>query len=260
MKKLALEFSMNTYKLSVVTICYNAKDYIASTFDSIRKQKNKNFEYVVIDGGSNDGTIEIIKANQDIINYWHSEPDKGISDALNKGIERSCGEYIIYLHADDYFLDEMSTDKALASLKNETDIVAFDIYIEDKGLRRRGVSRGFNFYTNFKMPFYHPGVLCKRTLFKAIGGFDPHFKIAMDYDFLLRAYRANISDSNVPEVLTVFRDTGISSRDDWQGLSERFSEEKKAHYKNCRSKRQSFIYHLWWFFYLLYRKARYQIF
>jgi glycosyltransferase involved in cell wall biosynthesis len=249
--------SDKNYKLSVVTICYNAKDSIESTFESIRKQASKSFEYVVIDGGSDDGTLELIKANQDITDYWCSEPDKGIADALNKGVARSNGEYIVFLHADDYFLDEFSTTRALHGIKKNTDLVAFDIFFETEEGRRRGKSRGFNFYTNFKMPFYHPGVLCKRSLFEKLGGFSPAFKIAMDYDFFLRAYVIKASYSIEPEVLTVFRNTGISSREDWESLCQRFGEEKKAHYKNCESKGLFILYQLWWFFYPLYRKLRY---
>ena len=247
----------NNYKLSVVTICYNAENYIGSTFESIRKQSSKSFEYVVIDGGSDDGTLGLINANQDIIDYWCSEPDKGIADALNKGVARSSGEYIVFLHADDYFFDEFSAERAFLSLKKNTDLIAFDIFFETTIGRRRGKSRGFNFYTNFKMPFYHPGVLCKRSLFDKLGGFDPSFKIAMDYDFFLRAYAINASYSIQPEVITVFRNTGISSREDWGSLKQRFGEEKKAHYKNCQSRGLFFLYQLWWFFYPLYRKFRY---
>lgn len=244
------------YKLTVVTICYNAKDYISSTFDSIRKQTSTAFEYVVIDGGSDDGTLELIRENQDIIDYWCSEPDDGIADALNKGVARSSGEYIVFLHADDYFLNEFSAAKALNSITKNTDLVAFDIYFETDSGRRRGRPRGFNFYTNFKMPFYHPGVLCRRSLFERLGGFNSGFKIAMDYDFFLRAYRAKASYSIESEVLTVFRNTGISSREDWKSLQQRFREEKKAHYKNVGSPSLFFVYQLWWFFYPMYRKSR----
>ena len=245
------------YQLSVVTISYNAKDYIEATFNSIRQQKQKSFEYIVIDGGSNDGTLDIIKANQDIIDIWCSEPDNGIADALNKGVAKSSGKYIVFLHADDYFVDELSTERALNSLDKNKEIVAFDIIFEKNTQRSRGKARGFNFYTNFKMPFYHPGVICKRSLFEKIGGFDQCFEIAMDYDFLLRAYRQNASFCIESQVLTVFRCTGISSREDWTSLCLRFGEEQKSHDKNCPNNRLNFIYRLWWFFYPIYRKLRF---
>ena len=247
------------YQLSVVTISYNAKGHIAATFNSIRQQEQKTFEYIVVDGGSNDGTLDIIKANQDIIDIWCSEPDNGIADALNKGIAKSSGKYIVFLHADDYFVDGLSTERALNSLENNKDIIAFDIFFEKNNQRTRGKARGFNFYTNFKMPFYHPGVICKRSLFEKLVGFDPNFKIAMDYDFFLRAYAINASYSIEPEVLTVFRNTGISSLEDWGSLKKRFGEEKKAHDKNCESRGLFFLYRCWWFFYPLYRKFRYYI-
>jgi len=243
--------------LSVVTICYNAKDYIAETFESVRQQKQQLFEYIVIDGGSNDGTQEIIKKNQGIIDYWCSESDKGISDALNKGVLKSNGQYIVFLHADDYFVDPFSTERALLKILKGKDIIAFDIFFEKEEKRYLGRSRGFNSYTNCKMPFYHPGVLCKRTLFDKIGLFDTDFKIAMDYDFFLRAYNTGASFSIEKEVITVFRDTGISSRSDWASLSERFSEEKKAHYKNSATYFKRAFYFVWWVVYPFYRRVKY---
>jgi len=247
---------MKNKKISIITICYNAEKHIQDTFSSIRSQTNQEFEYIVIDGGSTDRTLEIIERNKDIIDYWKSEPDNGISDALNKGVTNSTGDYIVYLHADDYFYSDQSIETALNMIEGDVDILAFDIYFEEKGKRRLGSPRGFGWYTNFKMPFYHPGIFCKRTLFSYIGNFDTQFKIAMDYDFLLRAYNANASSAIVHEPLTVFRDTGISSKNDWTSLMERFSEEKRTHYKNSNSPFLIMSYFLWWVLYPTYRKIR----
>ena len=246
-------------KLSIVTICYNSKKFIESTFESVRNQTDKNFEYVVIDGGSTDGTLGIIKNNEDIIDHWYSEPDDGIADAMNKGIEKSTGDYIIFLHSDDYFVDHESTEKVLKAVVSGKDIVVFDVYVETEIGRSIPRTRKFNFYTKIKQPFCHQGVVCKRRLFDDIGVFDTNFDITMDYDFFLRAYYLNASCLIISTPLSVFRNTGISSREDWEGLSERLGEEKEVHLKNCKSHRMRLLYRIWWFLYPLYRRFRYAI-
>jgi len=244
------------FKLSVITVSYNAEQSIAETFLSVRNQANKDFEYIVVDGGSNDNTCELIKQNEDIIGQWITEPDQGIADAMNKGAALAQGDYLLFLHADDRFAEGNSSNRAIESTNANTDIVAFEILFKSGQSLRKSQFRGFNFYANFKIPFYHPGVLCKRDFFNALGGFDPQFKIAMDYDFLLRAHREKASSLYVREVLTIFQDTGISSKRDQISLSKRLDEEKKLHYKNCHSQALFVLYRIWWFIYPLYRKLK----
>ena len=97
---------MNTTKepkITVVTVTYNAKDFLEETIQSVISQTYKNIEYIIIDGGSTDGTVDIIKKYEDKIDYWVSEPDSGISDAFNKGVQQSNG-YILMLNAGDIFI------------------------------------------------------------------------------------------------------------------------------------------------------------
>jgi len=104
-----------------------------------------------------------------------------------------------------------------------------------------------------KDKIFHQGTLCNKILFEKIGKFDTDFKIAMDYDFFLRAYNQNAKIKIINDVLTVMRDTGVSSQTDWLSLKKRFAEEKKVHFKNCDLWLGKILYHLYWFCYLSYR-------
>lgn len=94
---------MEEVKISVITVCYNAVDTLEKTIQSVLEQTYHNIEYIIIDGGSTDGTVEIIHRYVDYLAYWVSEPDRGIYDAMNKGIERATGEWVNFMNAGDYF-------------------------------------------------------------------------------------------------------------------------------------------------------------
>jgi len=244
-----MEDSMAFPKLSIVTICYNSEEFIGETFSSVREQDMSGCEYVVIDGVSTDGTLAIIEDNQDIIDVFCSEPDRGISDAMNKGIELSQGEYIFFLHSDDFFNNSTALMSAVAAINSGEDIVVFDVMRQERGALIRSHARSFNIFTYLKMPFCHQGVICRRSLFNRIGGFDLDFKITMDYDFFLRAKRSGVSCKLVDDVLSVFRDGGVSSKVDSENLKVRFGEEESVHFKNSTSSALDFAYSTWWFIY-----------
>lgn len=240
--------------ISIVTVTYNAEKYLAATIESAIGQAYSNKEIILIDGGSTDLTLDTIKRYRQQINRWVSEADTGIADAMNKGLRLCSGEYVIFLHADDYFYSEAALEQAVGFIDDVHAIFACDI-LYGKELRKLS-PRGFNFWCNFKTPVLHQGVLCKKSLFDAIGLFDTNYKIAMDYDFFLRAYRARAKLKTCPVSLSVMRDSGISSRTDWPSLAERFEEERDIHSKNCRSRVMANLYRLYWGLYLSYRRAK----
>jgi glycosyltransferase involved in cell wall biosynthesis len=248
--------SKNNPLLSIITVCHNASDTIEETFISIGHQTNKSFEYIVIDGNSSDGTLNIIKKYDSLIDYWLSESDNGISEAMNKGVKKARGKYIFFLHADDYLYNEASTNTIITNIINNPDIhiYAYDIFYKKNATLKRRSPRGFNFWFNFKTGLYHQGTICNRTLFEIIGFFDTDIKVAMDYDWFIRAFRHSASLVKIPLVISVMRDTGISSRRDWNSLSNRLHEEKIIHYKNLSGKTWNYFYATWWAFYPLYKK------
>lgn len=239
--------------ISIITVVYNGAASIEQTILSVIGQTYRPIEFILIDGGSSDGTVEIIRRHRQAINYWVSEPDQGIADAMNKGLSRATGDYVLFIHADDFLSESTSLEKAAEFLDGQ-DIVLFDIFYGHS--RKRLSPRGFNFWMNFKTGVYHQGTLCKRDVFERIGGFDTGFKIAMDFDFFLRAYRYGLHAHSHPLAITVMGDTGVSARKDWPSLLKRLDEERTAHIKNCRSFAMSTVYRMYWLLYMWYRRAR----
>jgi glycosyltransferase involved in cell wall biosynthesis len=243
--------------ISIITISLNAEKYLEQTIQSVLNQTYKKIEYIVVDGGSTDRTVEIINKYKNQIDYFISENDEGIADAMNKGVALAKGDYIVFIHADDYFKDDNSLEEALEFFEETSDIIACSIQF-GKQLKIYK-PRGFNFWTNFKQGIYHQGIFCRRSLIEELNGFDKQFKIAMDYDFFLRTYHRGARLVRAPVVFAVMRDTGISSQQDWKNLKKRFDEERKVHEKNCNSLSMRMLYKFYWFLYLPYKYTSYAI-
>lgn len=242
--------------LSIITVSFNSSKYIRQTIESVIGQTFTDLEYIIIDGGSTDGTVDIIKQYEDKVDYWTSEPDNGIADAMNKGLSVAKGDYILFLHSDDYLLNFYSIELASQHFTPKNDIFLFDIFLEKEGRRILRRPRGLNWWINFKTGVFHQSAICSKALFDSVGHFDVNFKIAMDYDIFLRAYRSGIKAKKVHMPLSVMRLNGISSRLDWPGLQERFREEKLVHFKNCPSLTAYWLYKIFWVLYIPYRKLQ----
>ena len=179
--------------VSIITIVYNGIRQVEQTIASVLGQTYENIEYIVIDGGSTDGTVEIIKRYQDRIAYWVSEPDNGISDAFNKGINAATGEFVGLLNAD----DRMSADQVAlgvqALLNSSADYIFGDLLFHDETgciLYRINGDPDYQRIIDSKMPeLCHPTVLARKALYDRIGLFDTRYRYAMDYDWLLRLHR-----------------------------------------------------------------------
>ena len=245
---------MNSPLITIITITFNSEKYVEQTIKSIIRQTYNKTEYIIIDGASTDSTLHIIKKYENFINYWISEPDNGIADAMNKGLKIAKGDYILFLHSDDYLADEKVLDYVSHYLDPDHDMFLFNIFFKKNGTLKLVRPRGFNWWMNFKTGVWHQGTICSYRLFRQVGNFDTIFKIAMDYDFFLRAYRNRIKVRKIDIPLSIMRDTGISSQLDWPTLQKRFEEERKIHSKNCKSNLMFYIYAIYWFLYLPYRK------
>lgn len=243
-------------KFSIVTITFNAQTYLEDTINSVLAQTYPFIEYIIIDGQSTDGTLDIIRKYAPRLTKWISEPDNGIADAMNKGLNLTSGEFILFLHADDYFMQKTSLADAVEFMRGDFDIFAFTVFMRTQNGGFYAKPWNFNGYTAFKEPFRHQGAFCRRELFAKIGLFDTQFKIGMDYDFFLRAYRSNGRVKTVDYPLAVMRDTGVSSRRDWPALRQRFDEERTIHFKNCTRSWARFGYSIYWALYFPYRWFR----
>lgn len=182
--------------ISIITATYNAAEYLPNLARSIREQTYGNVEWIVVDGASKDGTLDIIRQNEDVIDHWISEPDRGIYDAWNKGLGLASGEWICFLGADDFFWSPEVleiTAPVLAAAYPGHRVVYGSLAIVNPGrevlytlgepwaaVRRR-------FQSVMSLP--HPGLMHHRLLFSEHGEFDTSYRIAGDYELLLRELR-----------------------------------------------------------------------
>ena len=223
--------------VSVITVVLNRAQELERNLRSVAGQDYPCCEHIVIDGGSTDGTVELLREYDGKLAYWHSEPDAGIADAMNKGVAAARGDWILFLGVDDRFAASTSLSEMLHLAAGcDADIVAGLVLLERaNGQPERLDPRGLNFRANFKTPLLHQGTLCRRALFARIGGFDESLRIAMDYDFFLRAYRAGEHACLVHCVSAIMGGDGIGSRDDWATLRHRFGEEQRVRLRHCQS-------------------------
>ena len=202
-------------KISIITISYNSENSISETFQSVKNQSFNNYEYLLIDGGSSDRTITIAK-NQDHITKIVSEPDKGIYDALNKGIKNATGDIIGFLHSDDTFYDENSLQKIANAFDDNTDCVFGDLIYTDKDEKITRLWKGSDFVKGtFKKGWKpaHPTFYCRRSVYEKWGLYDDSFKIAGDFELMLRFFeKHNIRPKYIPHKLVNMKLGGVSNR------------------------------------------------
>ena len=174
--------------ISLVTVTYNSFETVEGTLTSVDSQTNSFLEHIVIDGESSDNTLKICN-DFGHISKIISEPDKGIYDALNKGIKNSTGEIIGFLNSDDTFYDENSLRHISDAFDDNTDCVFGDLIYTDKSENIKRVWKGSAFKKGaFKkgwMPA-HPTFYCRRSVYEKLGLYDDSFKIAGDFELMLR--------------------------------------------------------------------------
>ncbi|EDZ62421.1 glycosyl transferase, family 2 [Sulfurimonas gotlandica GD1] len=205
-------------KISIITVCFNAADTIEETINSVVNQPYDNKEYIIIDGGSTDGTLDIIKKYEDRIAYWASEPDYGLYHAMNKGIEKATGDIIGMINADDYYFDDIFVDvvKAFDGKSLEEHIFFGDMFHDGdivKGWRQENVKIGaFG---------AHPSMFCPKKVYDKIGKYRLWYKILADYDFMYRAYHVyNIKPIYLPKKTAFFRVGGLASNNIFRSFTE----------------------------------------
>ncbi len=204
-------------KVSVITVCYNAVSTIEATILSLLNQDYENLEYLVIDGGSADGTVEVIKRYLPQIAHFVSEPDKGMYDAINKGIALASGEVIGLLHANDCLADQGVISTVVHTLRDtKADAVYgnLNFYSGNGRLVRRWKSAACNrllLETGWMPP--HPTVYIKKNIFLKHGNFRLDFSTAADYELILRFfYRHKIKTVHVNRVFVKMLTGGISNK------------------------------------------------
>ena len=204
-------------KLSIITINYNNKAGLEKTVNSVLSQTFTNFEYIIIDGGSADGSTDILRQEQDRITYWVSEPDKGIYNAMNKGILQAKGEYLQFLNSGDWLIDENILSKIFDEDRT-AEILYGDLNeILPTGEVKRQVPLSVerltmaNFNSNTHATIQHPASFIKNTLFEK-GLYDENYKIIADIKFFIeRVIMQHCTVEYLPFVITNFNLEGLSS-------------------------------------------------
>ena len=202
-------------KLSIITINYNNVNGLKKTIESVVNQSATDFEYIIIDGGSTDGSIDLIKSHENKINFWISEPDKGIYNALNKGIAKANGEYLLFLNGDDCLLHDDILNENMHHLESK-DLVYFDIIYNDKNLNKRiTYPDTLSFYFFYTNTICHQAIFFKKELFSKYGLYDEQLKIVADWKcIMLAVVKYGATYKHINAVFSVFDNTGISNTND----------------------------------------------
>ncbi|MNJ96118.1 PGL/p-HBAD biosynthesis glycosyltransferase [compost metagenome] len=204
--------------LSVIVAVFNGVETLQQCIDSVVSQTYSNIELIIIDGASKDGTVSLLEANKGKIHYWISEQDGGIYSAWNKGVAKAKGEWICFLGADDYLWSMQSIselEKELTKLPSSVLIAYGQVMLLNESAQNIHLvgEPWLDIKDRFKqvMCIPHQGVLHRRSLFEKKGHFDESFRIAGDYEFLLRELRDNDAVFIAGPVVTGMRQGGISS-------------------------------------------------
>lgn len=217
-------------KISIITINYNNLEGLKKTVASVINQTWKEFEYIVIDGGSTDGSAAFIESQNENIDYWVSEPDKGIYNAMNKGIAKATGEYLLFLNSGDDLNDIKSLEENHIHLE-EKEIIYFDINVEGDGIffvKKCPAIMSFSYLYHETLP--HQSTFIRKELFEKIGYYDEDIKIVSDWKFFIVALiKHNATYKHIDAVFSTFYLDGISFLENYSNdrnlvLNEYFSQ------------------------------------
>lgn len=202
-------------KISIIIVTYNAAKTLQAALDSIYRQRYTPIEVIVIDGGSTDGTVALLEKNNSKLAYWKSEPDDGIYDAMNKGLEHITGQWVYFLGADDELRDEFSV------MANELEVPGALYYgnVMSNGVKHSGF---VNEYYQAKAGLFHQAIIYSAAIFKKYR-YNTRYKISADYELNMRCWR----DKDIPfiykdHIIANFDRTGVSGG----GADELFEQDK----------------------------------
>lgn len=205
-------------KVSIITVCYNSEKTLKDTISSVLEQDYDDIEYIIIDGKSTDGTVGLIESYGKQIDLFISEKDKGMYDALNKGIKMANGELIGILNSDDFYIDKKVISDLVKQIKSDdADALYADLYYVDakdssivKRYWKSGAYKAGKFLKGWMPP--HPTFFIKKWAYKKYGGFNLSLKSAADYELMLRMiHKEKVKLSYLPRVIVKMRIGGMSN-------------------------------------------------
>jgi len=212
-------------KLSVITVVYNSEQFIERTIQSVLGQTYSNIEYIIIDGGSSDKTIDLIKKYNSLSGNWISEKDNGLYDAMNKGLLRVTGDYVCFLNSGDTFFSNDTIENVFSGISEHPDVIYGETMIVDSegneiGLRRLKTPENLT-WKSFKkgMLVCHQSIYVKSAIAE---NYNLKYKYSADFDWVLKVLKNAKTIHNSSLVLTRFLDGGINKKNIRKGLYERF--------------------------------------
>ncbi|MGO4770972.1 glycosyltransferase family 2 protein [Flavobacterium sp. W22_SRS_FK3] len=238
-------------KISIVTVIYNGESYIEKTILSIINQSYQNIECIVVDGGSTDGTLEILEKYKSSIDVMISEPDKGLSDAMNKGANLASGDWILYLHSDDTFTDELSIQKLIdASLKNP-DANWITAYLRFQNSKDEIFKKDRYYKISWAAMIIRNVIRHQSTMVRLNASLDIEFnhkyKHAMDYDYFLRLWKKYGDPIVIQEYISDFRLDGNNlSSDYFASLKDEMRVRVNFRKENSQKFKLPFDYLVYW--------------
>lgn len=205
------EYSDPTHPVvSIVTIVFNDVLNIEKTILSVIDQTYDNIEYIIVDGGSTDGTVDVIRKYTDRINKWQSESDKGIYDAMNKGLMQASGKWVNFMNAGDYFSDKHVVENFISAVsKKKKHKIVYGNFIWKNGPIENFVIAKGTQQMHYTMPSSHQAFFMDTELHKK-NPYDTNYKIAADFDFLCRMKSKKIPFLKIPVTIAVYQGGGLS--------------------------------------------------
>jgi glycosyltransferase involved in cell wall biosynthesis len=221
-------------KISIITVTYNSAATLEQTILSVLDQSYQNIEYVILDGGSTDETLQIIEKYKTKISKFISEKDNGLYDALNKGIDLASGDIIGFLHSDDFYIDNTIIDQyAKTFIKNHSDAVYSDLFYVDRNNPNKiirkwksGNHKPNSFLHGWMPP--HPTFFVKKEVYQQFGKFNLEFKHSADYEIMLRFIHKNKIKVNYLHEFTIKMRVGGQSNVNMQNRINANNEDRKA--------------------------------
>lgn len=208
----------NSPKISIITVAFNSESTIKATIESVLAQDYNNIEYIIIDGGSSDGTLDVIKKYESQIHYFSSKPDAGIYDGMNKGIRVATGDIVGILNSDDFYPNNFIINNVVKSfIQEKCDAVYGDlVYVNAKDTNKierywqSGNYSASKIKNGWMLP--HPTFFVKRSIYTRFGLYNPELKKAADYQMILNLlYKHNIAAYYIPMILVKMRMGGTSN-------------------------------------------------
>jgi len=205
-------------KVSIITICFNSEARIRGTIESTLTQDYPRIEYIIIDGASKDGTMDVVREYDDRIDIVISEPDRGIYDAMNKGLDRATGDIICFLNSDDQYASRRTLSNVVAKMQvNDLDALIADVSFFNKSAPER-IARHYrtNKFSPERLAWgwmpAHPGLFLSKTVTDRVGHFKTDYKIAGDYEYIIRAFHGyNLKYEHLSEIVVNMQLGGAST-------------------------------------------------